>query len=144
MHDDTVELIVSMRYRHRFGALVPWARGLRRGVAMATRCAACDRIWFAPRLVCSCGHGDMKWMSLSGRGTVRFVVTAMVTLPLTSRQQAWPIALIAMDGTCNAVLGRLTQAAGATPGLRVRLVRDPGAGVHPVQQMLFVPDDAED
>lgn len=136
-----IALTTAFRYSHGLGGLSPWAEGLERGEALATRCSACKRVWFAPRLVCICGGREMEWLTLPGTGVVRTACEGSLTLPLTDRSGVWPLGLVAMDGADNAVLGRLATRAAPLPGLRVRLTLDPGARAHPVQAALFLPLD---
>jgi uncharacterized OB-fold protein len=132
-----VELTFSWRYNHGFGALAPFFAALTRGRAMATACPICRTAWFPPRLACP-AHGPVDtWRELSGIGTVRVMTRTTLSLPLTGRSSAVGLALIAMDGASNLVVGRMAGAGDVEPGARVRLAVDTGVTVHPIQSMLF-------
>ncbi|MCL4765852.1 MAG: hypothetical protein KJZ80_06460 [Hyphomicrobiaceae bacterium] len=137
----TVDLTTTFRYRHGLGDLTPYFDGLERGEAMATICSDCRRTWFAPRLVCACGSGACTWVRLPGTGVVVAATEGVSALPLTDRKVHGAVALIAMDGADNAVLGRLVEGAKSVAGIKVRLTVDPQARSHPVQAALYRPVD---
>jgi hypothetical protein len=136
-----IDLAFTWRYSHAFGALAPYFDGLRAGRAMATRCAACGRTWFPPRLACP-AHGERtQWLTLSGEGQVAAATLTTVSLPLAGRGlRAW-LALIALDGADNQAIGRIAADVSVRPGLRVRLAVDEEPVAHPAQAAVFVPID---
>lgn len=134
-----VEITTAFRYHHGLGDLAPHFAGLERGEAWATRCPACNAVWFAPRLICRCGARGLHWVRLPGTGNLLAATEGEVAIPLTGRTIACATALIRMDGADNAVLGRLGDGTAAKPGMRVRLGVDPGPRVHPVQAAWFLP-----
>ncbi|MBI1384359.1 MAG: hypothetical protein GC150_05570 [Rhizobiales bacterium] len=134
----TCEISIAMHYSHPLGALGPYFEGLERGIAMASRCAACGRVWFAPRLVCTCGSEAGVWITLSGLGRITALTSASPTLPISGRTGNWQIGLIAMDGAHNVVLGRIeAEMEPLVVGDAVRLLRDDGPLAHPVQAAIF-------
>lgn len=136
-----VNLTTTFRYRHGLGDLTPYFEGLERGEAMATTCRDCRRTWFAPRLVCACGSRACSWVQLPGTGVVVAATAGVYALPLTDRKVHGAVALVAMDGADNAVLGRLSEGTKCAAGLKVRLTVDPLARSHPVQAALYRPLD---
>ncbi|MBM3598465.1 MAG: hypothetical protein FJX35_09645 [Alphaproteobacteria bacterium] len=130
-------LTFSWRYSHGLGALAPFFAALTQGRALATQCPSCRTTWFPPRMTCP-DHGPLaQWRELAGVGTVMTVTRTTLSLPLTGRGAAAVMALIAMDGASNLVVGRIAGAMDAEPGARVRLAVDAGATVHPIQSMVF-------
>jgi len=136
----TVPIELALRYAHPLGALAPYFAGLERGVAMATRCGACGRTWFAPRLVCTCGGAKVEWTQLSGRGTLVAVTHGRATLPGTQITAQFGFALIRLDGADNQCFGRLAAAsASLAAGSAVRVSRAAGDWAHPAQCVEYVP-----
>ena len=131
------DLIFSWRYSHGLGALAPFFAALTQGRALATQCLMCKTTWFPPRMTCP-DHGPLaEWRELTGTGTVRTVTRTTLSLPLTGRGSAAVLALIAMDGASNLVVGRIAGAMDAEPGARVRMAVDAGTTTHPIQSMVF-------
>ncbi len=134
---------LRLRYTHTLGALRPYFDGLRAGEATASRCPACKRTWFPPRLVCPRDHTGTQWVRLSGRGRIVNATAGKARLPLAAVAGHHVFALVALDGADNVAFARL--GVGQTvpaPGARVRLVRSPEAVPHPAQCAWFVPDDS--
>ena len=119
----TIPITTCFRYAHGFGDLAPHFAGLERGEALATRCGRCEAVWFAPRMVCRCGHRALGWVRLPGTGTIVSATEGEARIPLTDRR----------------LLGRLREGTEAQVGRRVRLGVDPAPRAHPVQAALFLP-----
>lgn len=117
-------LTLTLRYTRSVGDLAPYFEGLATGVARATRCATCARSWFPPRLVCPRGHTDLRWLSLSGVGVVQALTQGMGKLPFDADERPLMLALVAMEGADNLVLGRVDATVPVRAGDRVRLVPD--------------------
>lgn len=133
-----VALKLELDYAHPLGALAPYFEGLERGQAIASRCDACGRTWFPPRLSCP-GHGATVWAPLDGGGRIVSATVTESRLPFGGPSELHVFALVAMDGAENLAFGRVGAEPGAVlAGLRVRLARAPGAWPHPAQAAWFV------
>ncbi len=132
-----IDLVTSFRYRHGLGDYSPYFDALERGEALGRQCDGCGRTWFPPRLTCACGACAGAWRLLPGQGQVTAVSEGPIALPLTDRKAQGAFALIAMDGACNAALGRLAPGTPAVVGTRVRLSVDPGLRAHPAQAAIY-------
>lgn len=132
-----VDLTMTLRYRHGLGALSPYFAGLEAGVARGTRCASCGRVWFPPRLICTCGSAKLGWLELSGEGTIRHATEGPATLPLSGLSGVFVFGLIALDGASNLAFGRIAGDRPARAGARVRLAAAPRGAVHPAQACVY-------
>ena len=119
------KLTLALRYARGVGDLSPYFDGLAKGVARATRCAACGRAWFPPRLTCPAGHTGLEWIALPGTGIVRTLTQGEGRLPFEADARPLVLALVAMEGADNLALGRI-DASEVRPGDRVQLVPDAG------------------
>lgn len=117
-------LTLTLRYTRSVGDLAPYFDGLATGVARATRCATCGRSWFPPRLVCPRGHTDLRWSSLPGAGVVQALTQGMGRLPFDADERRLVLALVAMEGADNLVLGRVDATGLVRAGDLVRLIPD--------------------
>lgn len=132
------DLGITLRYQHGLGDLSPYFSALMAGEALATHCAACERTWFAPRLICRCGNRDVAWRQLEGGGVVRYVTRGRAVLPGTAISDEFDYALIQLDGASNLCLGRMAPSATASePDQRVRLVQARRSWAHPSQACDF-------
>ncbi len=137
-----VPLTLTLRYRHPLGELAPYFRGLETGRAVATRCPACGRTWFPPRLICPLHDRDVEWTELAGLGRIVSFTVAETTLPFGAVRERRTFALIALDGAENLAFGRVAgDPAEARAGQRVRLARAPGDWPHPAQAAWYVAED---
>ena len=135
-----IPLHVALSYRHTHGWLSPFFEELGRGEAMGTRCPACGRVWCPPRRRCPEHDKALIWHRLSGMGKVLQVTSFEGALPLQATSRLHVIALIRLDGTENAVLGRLgTARHSAYAEQRVRLAPPPDPITHPAQNAWFLP-----
>ena len=65
----------------------PYWAGCREGELRLQRCAACDAFQFYPRVLCShCGHRELTWSAVSGRG--RIASFTVVRRPLSDAYPA--------------------------------------------------------
>ena len=117
----TIPIEMRFRYQHPLGARMPYFEGLLQGRAIASACAACGRVSFAPAHCCTSGF---KWQELPGTGKVVAATNGF--------------ALIAMDGADNLTLGVLQAPAEVGQRVRLRVAPDPGA--HPTQSAFFQVD----
>jgi uncharacterized OB-fold protein len=134
-----VPIELRLAYTHGFGELSPYFAGLERGAAVATRCDACGRTWFAPRLQCRCGGASLRWIELPGRGVIAALTRGRATLPCTDIAGDFTFGLIRLDGADNLCFGRLGAGSEhVRPGDAVRLRRAEGAFAHPAQRAEWV------
>ena len=137
----TVNLEIGLRYAHGLGDMSPYFSALTRGEALATQCKACQRTWFAPRLICACGSRDVTWWPLAGKGILEQVTNGRALLPGTNIADIFAFGLIRMEGADNLCLGRvLVGDREAKPGQLVRLVKATRNWVHPAQSCDFALD----
>jgi len=72
-----------------------------------TKCMACDRVFFPPKVICpSCRRkslGKMKNCSLKGTGTIESYTTIYAPPPHFEGEEPYVIALIKMDEGCYLV-----------------------------------------
>lgn len=131
-------LKLELDYAHPLGALAPYFDGLERGQAIASRCDACGRTWFPPRLACP-SHGATVWVPLDGAGRIVSATVTESQLPFGGPIGLHVFALVAMNGAENLAFGRVAaELSVVLPGLRVRLARAPGTWPHPAQAAWFV------
>ena len=134
----TVPLTIKFEYAHSFGALAPYFAALVEGRALAARCGGCSKIWFPPRMVCTCGSAT-EWKELPGTGTVEAVTSGPGAVPLTTVAGELAFALVRFDGAGNLALARCVPPAAIDIGVRGRLARAPVRGLHPASSVVFVP-----
>lgn len=134
----TSALRLELTYDHGTGYLKPYFDGLLAGQAVASKCPVCGRTWFPPRAVCPDDQAETDWCRISGGGVVVAVTETRTKLPFTAAAETYRFVLVAMDGSENAVFGRMQDgAATVAAGARVELVApvdDPG---HPAQAAQF-------
>jgi uncharacterized OB-fold protein len=129
------ELSLALAYRHGLGDLSPFFAGLRRGVAVATRCPSCQRMWFPPRLVCPQDRSDAAWIETKGEGAILAVTEVAGGSDGTLRH----FALIRLDGCDNAIVSRVIARGLPKAGDRVRLATPSAPHAHPIQGLAFMP-----
>ena len=136
-----VPIELRLLYAHGLGELSPYFAGLQRGMAWATRCRSCNKTWFAPRLVCTCGACSVDWVELTGRGIIAAMTRGRAMLPGTTIVNEFNFALIRIEGADNLYFGRLGGAPGElAPRSVVRLRLADGEWAHPAQCVEFVLD----
>ena len=132
---------IGIRYTHSLGALAPYFDGLAAGRAVASKCPACGRTWFPPRLGCCARAGSVQWTTLAGTGRVVAGTNGGGTLPFGGEPAGEGLALVALDGADNLALGWIDGLGEVPPeGARVRLVSVAARTPHPAQAVRFVPD----
>ncbi|MCZ4354038.1 zinc ribbon domain-containing protein [Roseovarius aestuarii] len=143
MSEDTalnVDLTLSLGYKHGFGAMSPFMRALTEGRALASRCPKCGDVRFPPRRICLNDGTQTHEHLLDGTGTVVRLTIGSVPIPLSAPAQEQIFAEVAMDGTDNRVLARLTgDPARLLAGAKVRLTPPPHTVPHPIQALVFEP-----
>lgn len=135
---NTVALELTFAYAHAFGALAPYFRALAQGRALASKCTACGRTWFPPRMTCVCG-AETESVELSGSGSVEVLTSGPGVVPLTTIAGELWFALVRFDGASNLSLVRC-DSAGIAVGDRGRLVPSSQPGPHPATHVVFVRD----
>lgn len=110
----TIKLDLELSYTLEAGAIAPHLDGLRRGEAVARRCAGCGRITFGPERTCGCGAAGFDWIQLTGRGLVR----------AATQQPDAAFALVTFDGAHNAAVARVRSSGPVMAGDSVVLVPD--------------------
>lgn len=136
----TVDLILTLGYRHGFGALSPFFHNLRDGRALGSRCPVCGDVRFAPRRFCMHDGAATEPHHPNGIGHIIRTTTGSVPIPLSQPAQDRIFAEVAMDGADNRVLARLLgDAAMLQPGAWVRLATPAATPPHPIQALVFVP-----
>lgn len=143
----TVPLLVQLRHNHPLGELAPYFHGLQAGRAIASRCPACARTGFPPRLQCPDHPGPTDWVELPGSGRIVAVTLTESPLPFGSASAPRAFVLVALDGAENLAFGRLAEVpeAGADTvleGRRVWISRAAGTWPHPSQAACYVFDEA--
>jgi uncharacterized protein len=132
----TVPLQLSLTYQHALGDLSPYFAGLAQGQLVASVCGRCGATWLPPRLICTCGSTDLKWLTLDGMGTVEWATSTTSALPATRVRGDMVFVLVRFDGATNSALARLVGAESVTPGQRVRLTASgTSETAHPVQHL---------
>lgn len=140
----TVPLLVQLRHHHPLGELAPYFHGLQAGRAIASRCPACARTWFPPRLQCPDHRGPTDWVELPGSGRIVSVTLTDSVLPFGSESASRAFVLVALDGTENLAFGRLAEVPdAAVDGRLVWLSRAAGAWPHPSQAACYVLDEQD-
>ncbi len=144
----TVPLLVQLRHNHPLGELAPYFHGLQAGRAIASRCPACARTWFPPRLQCPDHRSPIDWVELPGSGRIVSVTLTEGSLPFGSESAACAFVLVALDGAENLAFGRLAAVPDATngsalEGRRVWISRAAGSWPHPSQAACYVFDETD-
>lgn len=135
----SVELLLQLRHTHPLGELAPYFLGLQAGRAMASRCRACTRTWFPPRLDCPDHRSGIDWVELPGTGRVVSVTLTSGPLPFGSESMPRAFALVALDGAENLAFGRLADLPdGVAEGQPVWISRAAGNWPHPAQAACYV------
>jgi hypothetical protein len=77
----------------------PYWESLRAHAIRLQRCAACARFVFYPRALCpSCGHGELVWTPVSGRGLVHaFTIAHRHPHPAFAARVPYAVALVELD-----------------------------------------------
>jgi uncharacterized OB-fold protein len=86
---------ITLEYTLNSGWMTPYVDGLRKGEAMARRCATCAKVSFPPVRICDCGGRDGFWEPLSG--------VAQVTLRTTGQDGDFAMASFEGAGTQTVV-----------------------------------------
>jgi len=137
----SINLTLSLCYRHGFGALSPFLRALQEGQTIGSRCPTCGDVRFPPRRLCLHDGAPTEAHPLGGTGQVVRITTASVPIPLSTPAQHHIFAEVALDGADNRVLARLSGDPGRLhQGSRVRLAPTTGTPLpHPIQALVFEP-----
>ncbi|SFO38122.1 Uncharacterized OB-fold protein, contains Zn-ribbon domain [Roseovarius lutimaris] len=137
----SVDLTLSLTYHHGFGALSPFLTALQQGSLVGSRCPACGDVRFPPRRVCLHDGDATEPHQLDSTGQVIRVTVGSVPIPLSEPAQDRIFAEIAVDGTNNRVLARLSgDPTLLKRGARVRLVPPSTTKPpHPIQALIFEP-----
>lgn len=144
----TVPLLVQLRHNHPLGELAPYFFGLQAGRAIASRCPACARTWFPPRLQCPDHAGPIDWLELPGSGRIDSATLTEGELPFGSTSARRAFLLVALDGAENLAFGRLAVVPDAgsdavLEGRRVWISRAVGTWPHPSQAACYVFNEAD-
>lgn len=135
----TSEVRLELTYDHGTGRFKPYFDGLLTGQAIASNCQICGRTWFPPKAVCPDDQAETGWSCISGSGVVLGATTMRSKLPFTLAADVYRFVLVKMDGTENAVFGRMRNAAAdVAVGTSVDLVAPVDAPAHPAQAVQFV------
>jgi len=132
------DLRLCLEWARGTGGLAPYFEGLGAGIARATCCPGCHRTWFPPRLACTCGRVELQWRTLPGSGIVRAVTAGPGRLPGEEPTRTLVLALVAVEGADNAVLGRIEPPIAPAVGAGVRLIADTLRG-RPAWSAVFTP-----
>lgn len=135
MREDGVGVSIALRleYSHPLGALSPFFTALARGELMATACDRCLSTWVPPRLTCTCGQREMRWVKLSGRGVVEHSTGATSVLPASGLRAEFVFVLVRFDGASRLSLARFRGTAIPAAGTVVRLQTPSIVPVHPIE-----------
>lgn len=140
----TVPLLMQLRHNHPLGELAPYFHGLQVGRAIASRCPACARTWFPPRLQCPDHTGPIDWVELPGSGGIVSVTVTDSVLPFGHDSAGRAFVLVALDGAENLAFGRLAELPDAVvDGRPVWISRAAGHWPHPSQAACYVFDEAD-
>jgi uncharacterized OB-fold protein len=132
----TVSLTTTFEYAHPLGALAPYFEALAEGRALGAKCSRCAKVWFPPRIVCTCGEAT-AWEHLSGTGTIEVLTKGPGTVPLSTTSGDLVFALVRFDGADNLALVRCEATATLGAGMRGRLTRATARGPHPASAVVF-------
>lgn len=136
----TVDLQLSLGYHHGFGAMSPFLRALQHGQALGSCCPSCGDARFPPRRLCLHDGTPTEAKHLAGTGKIVRVTVGSIPIPLATTTEEQAFAEIAMDGTDNRVLARLSgNPALFCTGSKVRLVLPQNVVPHPIQSLVFEP-----
>ncbi len=118
-HTD-VELV--LHYRHGWGELAPYFKGLQRGQLLGARCQDCQSLWIPPRRRCRCGGAQLAWETHSASGTVQGMTDISAhAVGQPSTQARWvlvrfdgaqALALAQYRGDCEPALSQRVQMVG--------------------------------
>ena len=84
----------------------PFWDATRRHELQVQRCRVCDRLLFPARPACDlCGHGELDWVTMSGRGTVlSWVVTHQVFSKLFIASVPFTTLLVQLEEAPNLLM----------------------------------------
>lgn len=130
-HSD-VELV--LRYRHGWGKLGPYFKGLQQGHLLGARCQTCHALWIPPRRACRCGCVELAWETHSAVGSVEGVTYAHSrAVGIQSADPRW--VLVRFDGAQALSLAQCQGIDEVTLGHRVKVVRC-GEGSHEMPTLI--------
>jgi uncharacterized OB-fold protein len=132
----TVSLTTTFQYAHPLGALAPYFEALTEGRALGAKCSRCAKVWFPPRIVCTCGEAT-TWEDLPGTGIIEVFTTGPGMVPLSTVSGNLVFALVRFDGADNLALVRCDATATPDSGMRGRLTRAATRGPHPASAVVF-------
>ena len=140
--DSSTELTLQAHftYRHGFGALTPFFKGLLQGRVLATLCETCGKKFCPPRMRCHCGGKAEDWVTTSGCGVLRQITLASAPQKPLRLDGEVAFGLIQVEGCQNLIFARLdTMANKLRPGAKVRLIETSADVVHPIERLVFGP-----
>ncbi|MBW3098312.1 Zn-ribbon domain-containing OB-fold protein [Pseudohoeflea coraliihabitans] len=138
-------LQLNLDYTHGFGRLSPFFKALAGGRALASRCPACGDVRFPPRRLCLHDGAPTETHDLAGTGTIMRVTFTSTPIPPGTTAADEAFAEIAMHGADNRVLARLAGSPDRfCPGTSVVLHPPAGERVHPIQALVFEPNEGTD
>jgi uncharacterized OB-fold protein len=131
-----VSLTTTFEYAHPLGALAPYFEALTEGRALGAGCLRCMKVWFPPRIVCTCGEATV-WEHLPGSGTIEVVTAGPGMVPMSTKSGDLVFALVRFDGADNLALVRCEAADTLGAGTRGRLTTAANRSPHPASAAVF-------
>ena len=83
---------------------------MKKDTFLATECPECEKVLFPPRMYCEdcfCEIHDENWMEVPSQGIINVHTTAMIDAHGDPMEEPAIIALIDIEGTDGAILGRI-------------------------------------
>lgn len=141
---ERLTLTLTQHYTHTLGKYSRFFTALEDQRFMATRCAACERVYAPPRPLCPVCMRPTEWIELAGTGTVETYsvlhFSPASNADVSALATPYTFAYVLLDGASTLFPHILradpTQVA---VGMRVRVAYQEHPVAHPIHLMYFVP-----